>query len=113
MTARPSSRPAAAKKSVRRRPGAFRIVERKLGRERALGQSIHGERLIEIDPRQHGKSYLDTLVHEALHLVFPDLAEREVGRAARRLTEVLWTSGYRRTPAGSQWPSFLAKAPRN
>lgn len=80
-----------------KRKNKIKIVERKLGRERAWGQ-IHmdGKLLIEIDPRQNKKKYLNTLVHELLHAAYEDMSESDVLHGARKLTTYLWDTGYRR-----------------
>jgi hypothetical protein len=41
------------------------------------------------------KNYMDTVVHETLHLSLPGLSEEEVARIAGDITEVLWKRGYR------------------
>lgn len=74
----------------------MKVVERKLGRERALGQARFDKNLIEIDPRQPSKEYLDTVLHEGLHLIFPELTERKVAAASRKLTRLVWKVGFRR-----------------
>lgn len=74
----------------------MKIVERKLGRERALGQAFKEDKLIEIDPRQPSKEYLDTVLHEGLHIVFPKMTEREVAAVSRKLSKLVWRQGYRR-----------------
>lgn len=79
---------------MKKRP--IRIKERKLGRELAAGQSYLSRKLIEIDPRQSNKAYLDTLIHETLHLIYPRLTEKEVVQASRVLTKNIWKQGYRR-----------------
>jgi hypothetical protein len=73
----------------------IQIVERKLGRERAYGLAWPDE-LIEVDPRQKPRDYLGTVIHEALHQVFPEKSESEVARGASTLTRLLWGIGYRR-----------------
>ena len=75
---------------------SMKIVERKLGRERALGQAFKEDKLIEIDPRQPSKEYLDTVLHEGLHIVFPKLTERKVAAVSRKLSKLVWKQGYRR-----------------
>lgn len=75
----------------------MKIVERKLGRERALGQAFKEDKLIEIDPRQPSKEYLDTVLHEGLHIVFPTLTERRVAAVSRKLSKLVWKQGFRRT----------------
>jgi hypothetical protein len=73
----------------------IQIVERKLGRERAYGLAWTDE-LIEVDPRQTPRDYLGTVIHEALHQVFPEKSESDVARGASTITRLLWGIGYRR-----------------
>ena len=81
---------------MRKKRKLVKIQERKLGKERAWGLCWHGENLIEIDPRQKSKKYLDTLIHELLHYCFPELSETTVSREASRITEGVWRQNYRR-----------------
>jgi hypothetical protein len=71
------------------------IIERKLGRERALGQ-LTVDDVIEIDPRQGAYEYLNTTVHELVHKSFPDLEEKEVIKKTNRIAKGLWKIGYRK-----------------
>ena len=78
------------------------IREKKLGRERADGSKVWAfcykdDYLIEIDPRQRPKKYFNTLVHELLHLVFPDASETKVTRSADIIVRELWKAKYRKT----------------
>lgn len=75
---------------------APKIVEKKLGRERAWGQSYAGEKMIEIDPRLRSKRRLTVLLHEALHVHFPDMSETAVDKASIFLGNIAWNDGYRR-----------------
>lgn len=53
-----------------------RVVIRKiLGRSKAWGQHW-SDGLIEIDPRQNQKQFLNTLLHELFHEYFPDAGEK-------------------------------------
>ena len=52
--------------------------------------------LIDIDPRLGGQSHLDITLHEALHVIFPDLSEEAVNNAGITLADLLWRLGYRR-----------------
>lgn len=72
------------------------LAERKLGRERAVGQAFPDEGLIEIDPRLEPRQWLSTLVHEAIHIAYPNAEERSVARAERIITRILWRAGIRR-----------------
>jgi len=73
-----------------------RIRETKLGREGNWGQHWLGTSRIDIDPRQNAKNYLDTLIHEMLHLFFVDLNEDTVKLITKRLVDVIWSKHYRR-----------------
>lgn len=77
---------------------SIKIVERKLGRENALGLAIEGRKRdeIHIDPRQDTKERMDTEIHEKLHLIFPDWPEKKVAATARKLTKYLWSLKYRK-----------------
>lgn len=77
-------------------PRKLILTERKLGRERAAGQAFPEDGLIEIDPRLEPRQWLSTLVHEAVHIAFPDADERSVARAERIVTRILWLAGIRR-----------------
>lgn len=70
------------------------IIERKLGREKALGQAW--DDLVEIDPRQCSKEYLDTAIHELLHIAQPELSESRIIRVSRLISSKLWKLGFRR-----------------
>ena len=73
-----------------------RIVERKLGRERAWGQYESGRAVLEIDPRMRSNKRLEIVLHEALHHQHPDMSETAVSKTARVLARVLWQDRYRR-----------------
>lgn len=77
-------------------PRKLVLTERKLGRERAAGQAFPEDGLIEIDPRLKPRQWLSTLVHEAVHMAFPEAEERSVARAERVITRILWRAGIRR-----------------
>lgn len=78
----------------RKRP--IRVRERKLRRECAKGFAYVSEGLIEIDPRQRPRSYLNTLVHEVLHFLCPERGESWIARSACRITRTVWEAGYRK-----------------
>ena len=66
------------------------VVERKLGRQQASGQAWKEDNLIEIDPRQSSKEYFLTLIHERLHIMFPEWNEKKIAKAERELGNFLW-----------------------
>jgi hypothetical protein len=74
----------------------LRVVERKLGREKAYGQIWLEDNLIEIDPRQPARDYMGTVVHEAAHAALPGLSETDVAKLTSTVTSLLWSAGFRR-----------------
>lgn len=81
-------------------PKTIRLTERKLGREKASGQVEYGRiPHITLDPRQKPEERLDTLVHELIHIVWPEIPEEGVVKAANRISSVIWSDGWRRIQA--------------
>ncbi len=77
-------------------PKNIRVRERHLGREKADGLAWQEDALLEIDPRQSESDRLDTLLHEALHILFPKLNEMQVRGVTKRLASIVWKDGWRR-----------------
>jgi hypothetical protein len=78
-----------------------KIKEMKLGRFKVEGHNVYGFALmgkneIYIDSRLKGRKHMDTLIHEKLHLLFPEWSETRVIQTSRALTAVLWSQSYRR-----------------
>lgn len=73
----------------------IKVVYKKLGREKIWGQA---DDYIEIDPRLIGTGvkHLEVLVHEALHVCFPDMSEEAIEKAGVRISKTLWSEHYRR-----------------
>ncbi|NBQ70618.1 MAG: hypothetical protein EBU46_18015 [Nitrosomonadaceae bacterium] len=80
----------------RRRGSKIKVVEVKLKRQHALGQAWAAEGLVEIDPRQRAKVYLNTLIHELTHILFPEASEHKVRKVSGKYVKALWDAGYRR-----------------
>jgi hypothetical protein len=74
----------------------IKIIEKKLGREKAWGQAWQSEFIVEIDPRQSPKKYLNTLIHEILHCLYPENSETKIKNNADILTKHIWDKNYRR-----------------
>jgi Zn-dependent peptidase ImmA (M78 family) len=74
-----------------------RIVERKLGREKADGQAWVDDHLIEIDTRLDPERWLTVLIHELLHIAYPTMSEEEVERGGELVGSSCWKMGVRRT----------------
>jgi len=67
-------------------------------KDKNVGQCWPGSKkhIIEIDPRQCPKDYLDTLLHEALHELFPYKPEKFIQKAGKSLANLLWRLKYRK-----------------
>ena len=70
------------------------VTERKLGRHKAVGLAYE-DGSIEVDPRQSPREYLLTLIHERLHVMFPDWGEKKIAKAERDLGGFLWDNNCR------------------
>lgn len=82
-----------------KKPLKFRVVNKFLfEKNKCVGQCYPGTKkyLIEIDPRQCPREYMDTLIHEALHELLPKKKEKSVLRAGTSIANLLWKLGYRR-----------------
>lgn len=72
----------------------WRIVMRKLGRERAHAQ-CWPDGLIEIDIRLAQKRKLAALFHELFHAAFPDMADGKCESLAKSYAAAVWLLGFR------------------
>lgn len=74
----------------------IKVLYRKLGRERVNGLAHCGYNEIEVDHRLKGKKLLEIIIHESLHILYPDQGEEEVQKKAIILTNTLWAEHYRK-----------------
>lgn len=74
----------------------IQVSRRKLGKERAHGLAWQHLKKIEIDPRLTPKKELEILIHEAAHIVFPTMAEKDAEKLGVNIGRVLWKEGYRK-----------------
>jgi len=72
----------------------IKVQERRLNKY--LGYAYPEENLVEITPNQKPRQYLDTLIHELLHIMYPDDSETKISRNASTITHHIWKKGYRR-----------------
>lgn len=52
-------------------------------------------RKVLIDSRLKGRARMETEIHEALHVCFPQMSEETVTLSARDISRILWFLGYR------------------
>ena len=79
-----------------RKKKAVKVIRRKLRRERAYGQAFTETKVVEIEERRKRKSSLRDLVHELLHVAFPEKSERQIIKAERLIGDSLWDENYRK-----------------
>ena len=72
------------------------VIERPLGREKAMGLAWIDDRKVEIDSRLDSKDFLDTLIHELLHIYSPHWSETKTASTATEMTDLIWAKDYRR-----------------
>jgi hypothetical protein len=80
----------------------IKVVHQKLGRERAYG--IAEDDTVYIDQRLTGKKHLEILVHESLHVLWPEADEDEIVKKSVLLTNTLWNEHYRRVDNSNHTP---------
>jgi hypothetical protein len=71
-----------------------KVVYKRL--RRAWGYAYIKENKIELYKNLKGKKHLEILLHEKIHLLFPDHDEKAVVRLSKDITALLWNQGYRR-----------------
>ncbi len=55
-----------------------------------------GNHIIQLSTKIEGKLHLEVLIHEKLHIMFPDLEEYKIEELGKDMCEVIWSEGYRR-----------------
>lgn len=92
-------------KKVAKNPMRFRVLNKHiLEKSGCVGQCWPGSddgNLMEVDPRQCPLDYFDTMIHEALHHLFPKAKEHKILRAGTSIANLLWRMGYRRVKSGA------------
>lgn len=73
----------------------MKVVYRKLGKEKAWGQAHVDTNTIEIDPRLRGRKKMEILIHEALHILNPEMSETKVLEQGRKIANLLWKQHFR------------------
>ena len=74
-----------------------RITEKALPpNEGAWGWANKEDFEIDIEKHQCSKEYLNTLIHEMLHCLLPDLSEKAITKMANIMASQIWKRRYRR-----------------
>lgn len=72
-----------------------KIVVRKLGKEKSWGLA-HADNLIELDSSLRGYRYLLYLIHEYMHIRYPDWSETKVRKESSVFARLIWKQMFRR-----------------
>ena len=72
----------------------IKVRERKL--RYYYGYAYPDKSLVEITPNLKPRQYLDTLIHEILHVMYPNDSESKISQNASTITHHIWKKGYRR-----------------
>lgn len=83
---------------------SFKVIESKLGRNKAWGMAHADDNIIEIDARLKGKKRLEILIHEALHLLNPEMSEEDVILQSQKICLTLWKLNYRQVDNDQSQP---------
>lgn len=73
----------------------IKVKYKKLGKEKVWGLA-DSQGIIYIDSRLKGKKHLEILIHETLHLLYPEDSEDEIVERSITLTKLIWNQRYRR-----------------
>jgi len=73
----------------------IKVKYKKLGKEKVWGLA-DSQGIIYLDSRLNGKKHLEILIHETLHLLYPEDSEDEIVEKSIVLTNIIWKQRYRR-----------------
>jgi lysozyme family protein len=93
-------------------PNKISVIDKSLldtdKKKKYFGLAYRDEARIEIDPYQRPSEYLDSLIHESMHILFPDMKEEEVYKLGLFLSGFLWENGYRKIYQENKYTNFDA-----
>lgn len=81
----------------------IKVVHKKLGREKAYGMA-DSDGVVYLDPRLKGKKHMEIILHECLHLLYPEDSEEAIVDKSVTLCKILWKEGYRRVDNSNNVP---------
>ena len=81
----------------------IKVIYKKLGKEKVWGLA-DSEGVIYLDSRLKGKKHLEILIHESLHLLYPEAEEDEIVNKSISLCNLIWKQRYRRIEEDKKEP---------
>lgn len=73
----------------------IKVKYKSLGKHKVWGFSDSAG-FVELDIKLKGKKHLEILIHECLHLLYPEDSEEEIVKKSVILCQTLWAEKYRR-----------------
>ena len=73
----------------------IKVIYKKLGKQKVWGLA-DSTGIIYLDSRLKAKKHLEILIHETLHLLYPDAEEDEIVNKSISLCNIIWKQRYRR-----------------
>jgi len=81
----------------------IKVKYQKLGKQKVWGLA-DSEGVIYLDSRLKGKKHLEILIHESLHLLYPEAEEDEIVNKSISLCNLIWKQRYRRIEEDKKEP---------
>ena len=81
----------------------IKVKYKKLGKEKVWGLA-DSEGIIYLDSRLKGKKHLEILIHETLHILYPEAEEEEIVEKSISLCNLIWQQRYRRIEEDKKEP---------
>lgn len=81
----------------------IKVKYQKLGKQKVWGLA-DSEGIIYLDSRLKGKKHLEILIHESLHLLYPEAEEDEIVNKSISLCNLIWKQRYRRIEEDKKEP---------
>jgi hypothetical protein len=81
---------------------ALKVIYKRLKKNNGFAHV--NRKVIEIDKTLTGKKHFEILIHEALHILYPERDEAYITEEAITLVNTLWNEGYRRVDNSNDTP---------
>jgi hypothetical protein len=80
----------------------FKVIYKNL--KKAWGYADLETNEVHMDSRAKGKKHMEIIIHECLHLLWPEESEADIVRKSIMITNTLWFEKYRRVDDRNDLP---------
>lgn len=80
----------------------FKVIYKNL--KKAWGYADFNTQEVHIDQKAKGKKHMEIIIHECLHLMWPDESEDAIVKKSIMITNTLWYENYRRVDDRNDLP---------